>query len=89
MAQKNEPPKPGLKQEALAVLGISLSLFLYLSLFAYIFKFDANSSAKVGTVIAEVLLAFIGWGAYMLPTLLLISPSLSQEILMVSYRCLR
>jgi S-DNA-T family DNA segregation ATPase FtsK/SpoIIIE len=73
MAQKNEPPKPGLKQEALAVLGISLSLFLYLSLFAYIFKFDANWSGKVGSVIAEVLFGFIGWGAYLLPTLLLIS----------------
>lgn len=74
MAQKqNDDSKPGLKQEALAVLGISLSLFLYLSLFAYIFKFNANLSGKVGNLIAEVLFGFIGWGAYLLPTLLLIS----------------
>ncbi|BHH84316.1 FtsK/SpoIIIE family DNA translocase [Desulforhopalus sp. 52FAK] len=73
MAPKTEPAKPGLKQEALAVLGICLSLFLYLSLFAYIFKFDANWSGKVGNLIAEVLFGFIGWGAYLLPTLLMIS----------------
>lgn len=73
MAPNTEPAKPGLKQEALAVLGICLSLFLYLSLFAHIFKFDANWSGKVGTLIAEVLFGFIGWGAYLLPTLLLIS----------------
>ncbi|MFT5700560.1 MAG: S-DNA-T family DNA segregation ATPase FtsK/SpoIIIE [Desulforhopalus sp.] len=73
MAPKIEPSKPGLKQEAFAVLGISISLFIYLSLFAYIFKFDANWSGKVGTLIAEVLFGFIGWGAYLLPTLLLIS----------------
>lgn len=76
MAPKTEPPKPGLKQEALAVLGISISLFLYLSLFAYIFKFDANWSGKVGNLIAEVLFGFIGWGAYLLPTLLIISSCL-------------
>lgn len=76
MAPKTEPPKPGLKQEALAVLGISISLFLYLSLFSYIFKFDANWSGKVGNLIAEVLFGFIGWGAYLLPTLLIISSCL-------------
>ena len=73
MAPKTENPKPGLKQEALAVLGISLALFIYLSLFAHIFKFDANWSGKVGSLIAELLFGFIGWGAYLLPTLLLIS----------------
>ncbi|MFT5727924.1 MAG: S-DNA-T family DNA segregation ATPase FtsK/SpoIIIE [Desulforhopalus sp.] len=76
MAPKKESPQPGLKQEALAVLGISLSLFLYLSLFAYIFQFDANWSGKVGNLIAEVLFGFIGWGAYLLPTLLIISSCL-------------
>lgn len=76
MAPKTESPKPGLKQEALAVLGISVSLFLYLSLFSYIFRFDANWSGKVGNLIAEVLFGFIGWGAYLLPTLLIISSCL-------------
>lgn len=73
MAPKTEAPKPGLKQEALAVFGISVSLFIYLSLFAYIFKLDANWSGKVGTLIAKVLFSFIGFGAYLLPTLLLLS----------------
>lgn len=73
MAPKTESAKPGLKQEALAVLGICISLFIYLSLFAHIFNFDDNWTGKVGTLIAEVLFGFIGWGAYLLPTLLLIS----------------
>lgn len=65
--------KPGLKQEAIALFGIFISLFLYLSLFSYIFKIDGNWSGQVGTLIARVLFGFIGWGAYLLPTLILIS----------------
>lgn len=66
-------PEPGLKQEAIAVFGIFLSLFLYLSLFSYIFSFDGNWSGRFGTLIAKLLFGFIGWGAYLLPTLVLVS----------------
>lgn len=74
MSQKeSDNPKPGLKQEAIALLGIFISLFLYLSLFSYVFELEGNLSGRVGSLIAKVLFGFIGWGAYLLPTLVLIS----------------
>ena len=73
MAQKNEITKPGLKQEALAVLGIFFSLFLYLSLISYSLKIKGNWCGEIGMLIAQVLFGFIGWGAYLLPALLLLS----------------
>jgi S-DNA-T family DNA segregation ATPase FtsK/SpoIIIE len=73
MAQKNDIPKPGLKHEALAVIGIFSSLFLYLSLFSYSLKTEGNWCGQIGTLIAQVLLGFIGLGAYLLPALLLLS----------------
>ncbi len=73
MAQKNEITKPGLKQEALAVLGIFFSLFLYLSLISSSLKIKGNWCGEIGALIAQVLFGFIGWGAYLLPALLLLS----------------
>jgi S-DNA-T family DNA segregation ATPase FtsK/SpoIIIE len=73
MAQKNDIPKPGLKQEALAVLGIFISLFLYLSLFSHSLGIKGNWCGQTGTLIAQILFGFIGWGAYLLPALLLLS----------------
>jgi len=73
MAQKNERSKPGLKQEALAVLGIFISLFLYLSLFSFSLKIKGNWCGEIGILIAKVLFGFIGWGAYLFPALLLLS----------------
>ncbi|MGB3211604.1 MAG: DNA translocase FtsK 4TM domain-containing protein [Desulforhopalus sp.] len=73
VAQKNEITKPGLKQEALAVLGIFVSLFLYLSLISHSLKLKGNWCGEIGTLIAQVLFGFIGWGAYLLPALLLLS----------------
>lgn len=64
---------PGLKQEAVAVFGIGLSLFVYLSLVSHIFKLEGNWTGRFGVMVASVLVGFIGWGAYLLPTLLLIS----------------
>lgn len=73
MAQNNSTPKPGLKQEALAVLGIFVSLFLYLSLISHSLKTNGNWCGEIGTLIAQVLIGFTGWGAYLLPSLLLLS----------------
>jgi S-DNA-T family DNA segregation ATPase FtsK/SpoIIIE len=73
MAQKNALPKPGLKQEAFAVLGIFISLFLYLSLISHALDTKGNWCGDIGTLIAKVLFGFIGWGAYLLPALLLLS----------------
>jgi DNA segregation ATPase FtsK/SpoIIIE, S-DNA-T family len=72
MAQKTESKRPGLKQEALAVFGIFIALFLYLSLFSYTFKIAGNWSGQIGLLIAEALFAFTGWGAFLPPTLLLL-----------------
>ncbi len=76
MAQKSNTPKPGFKQEAIALFGIFISLFFYLSLFSHIFNIDGNWSGKLGALISRVLFEFIGWGAYLLPTLILISSCL-------------
>ena len=73
MAKNNSTPKPGLKQEALAVLGIFVSLFLYLSIISYSLKTSGNWCGETGTLIAQVLIGFTGWGAYLLPALLLFS----------------
>lgn len=72
MAQKTESTRPGLRQEALAVFGIFIALFLYLSLFSYSFKISGNWCGEIGLLIAEALFAFTGWGAYLPPTLLLL-----------------
>ncbi|MCP4338247.1 MAG: cell division protein FtsK, partial [Desulfobulbaceae bacterium] len=73
MAQKNAIPKPGLRQEALAVLGIFVGVFLYLSLISYSLKTAGNWCGEIGLLIAQALFGFTGWGAYLLPALLLLS----------------
>ncbi len=72
MAQKNESKKPGLKQEALSVFGIFISLFLILSLLTSSLKLEKNWCGEIGLLIAGLLLGFTGWGAYLLPALILI-----------------
>jgi S-DNA-T family DNA segregation ATPase FtsK/SpoIIIE len=73
MAQNTQTPKPGLKQEAIALLGLFISLFLYLSLFSHILHLQGNWSGRIGSLVAKILFEFIGWGAYLLPTLILVS----------------
>ncbi len=70
MTQKTS--RPGFKQEATAILGIFVATFLFLCLFSYHSNKTNNWCGEVGQVIAEVLVGFTGWGAYFLPTLLLI-----------------
>ncbi len=85
MVQKNRSRKPGLKQEALAVFGIFLSLYIVLSLLTTSFKLEKNWCGEIGTLIAGVLFGFTGWGAYLLPALTLLlsilffSPQMSFE----------
>ncbi len=85
MAQDSKKTRPGLKQEATAVFGIFLSLFLFLSLFSTIFASEGNWGGEIGTLIAQVLMGVTGWGAYLLSGLLLIlsflffSPRMSFE----------
>lgn len=71
MAQQPEKPRPGLKQEALAVFGVFVSLFLFLSLACVNFGLGGNWCGEIGQFIARGLLSFAGVGAYLLPALLL------------------
>ncbi|THB70316.1 MAG: cell division protein FtsK, partial [Desulfobulbaceae bacterium] len=70
MAQKGEVKKPGIRQEFIAILGLFFALFLYLSLISEQFVDSGNWCGEVGRLIAQVLLGFTGWGAYLLPTLI-------------------
>jgi DNA segregation ATPase FtsK/SpoIIIE, S-DNA-T family len=72
MAQVSKKTRPGLKQEATAVLGIFLSLFLFLSLLSPYFAIDSNWGGEIGKLVAQVLTGVTGWGAYLLATLLLL-----------------
>jgi S-DNA-T family DNA segregation ATPase FtsK/SpoIIIE len=85
MAQVNKKTRPGFKQEAVAVLGIFLSLYLFLSIFSVEFSPEGNWGGEVGLLVAQVLMGFTGWGAYLLSGLLLLlsflffSPRMSFE----------
>ncbi|BCL59755.1 hypothetical protein DGMP_04480 [Desulfomarina profundi] len=72
MAPKTDQKRPGLKQEALAVFGIFVSLFIFLSLFSVSFELGTSWCGKIGLLLAGLLLDFTGWGAYMLPSLTLL-----------------
>ena len=72
MAQDSKKTRPSLKQEAAAVLGIFLSLFLFLSIFSTSFVSDGNWGGEIGTLVAQILMGFTGWGSYLLTTLLLL-----------------
>ncbi len=85
MSQKTEQARPGFKQEFVAVLGIFVSLFLFLSLLSATLAVTKNWCGEVGQLIAQVLLGFVGWGAYLLVFLMLafsflfFSPRMSFE----------
>lgn len=85
MAQEKSASRPSLKQEFFAVLGIFLSIFLFLSLVSSYLSTEGNWCGEVGQLIAQVLVGFTGLGAYMLSTLLLLlsflffSPNMSFD----------
>ena len=63
----------GFKQEALAVLGIFLASFLFLSLLSRTLATEKNWCGEIGEFISRILIGFTGWGAYLLAALLFIS----------------
>ena len=73
MARQPDTRRPGFGQEVLAVLGIFSSIFLYLSLVSHVLQPEGNWCGETGTLIAQVLFGFTGWGAYLIPTLVLLS----------------
>ncbi len=72
MTQDNKTSRPGLKQEAVAVLGIFLSLFLFLSLVSATLQSEKNWGGELGVLVSQVLTGFTGLGAYLLASLLLL-----------------
>ena len=66
MSQKSDESRPGFKQEAIAVLGIFFSIFLFLSLVSADMHHAQNWCGEIGKLISHVLLGFTGWGAYLL-----------------------
>jgi len=85
MTQKTEVTRPGFRQESVAVLGIFVSLFLFLSLLSATLQTSGNWCGEIGHLIAQVLIGFVGWGAYLLALLMLamsflfFSPRMSFE----------
>lgn len=73
MVQEKEKTRPGLRQEAAAVLGIFVSVFLLLSFLSASIGTENNWCGEVGHLIAQVVIGFTGWGAYLLAALLLLS----------------
>ncbi len=69
MAQSQENIRPGLKQEAAAVLGLFVSAFLFLSFLSESLGVESNWCGEVGRLIAQVSMGFTGWGAYLLCSL--------------------
>ncbi len=71
MEQGSIKTKPGLKQEAVAVFGIFLACFLFLSLLSLSLSTGANWGGALGQIVAQFLVGFTGVGAYLLASLLL------------------
>lgn len=71
MEQAPIETRPGLRQEAVAVVGIFLSSFLFLSLLSLTWSGDNNWGGEAGRILARFFLEFLGVGAYLLDGLLL------------------
>lgn len=63
--------RPGLRQEAVAVFGIFISCFLFISLLSMDLSTGPNWGGDLGRIIARFLVEFTGVGAYLLTALLL------------------
>lgn len=85
MAQPQKASSPGFRQEFIAVLGLFVAAFLFLSLISEQLSSSGNWCGEVGQLVARVLFGFTGWGAYLLVSLLVLlsilffSPRMSFE----------
>lgn len=85
MTSSTEKTRPDFKQESLAILGVFLAFFLFLSLVSRSLGTEKNWCGETGEVISGALIGFTGWGAYLLAALLLLfalfffSPRMSFE----------
>jgi len=85
MASAQDKSSPGFRQEFVGVLGLFVAAFVLLSLLSEQVAPGVNWCGEVGNVVAQVLLGFTGWGAYLLVALcalvalLFFSPRMSFE----------
>lgn len=70
--ESTEKMRPGFKQETLAILGVFLAFFLFLSLLSRSLGTEKNWCGEAGEAISQVLLGFTGWGAYLFVALFLL-----------------
>lgn len=70
MAQTQKKNRPGFKQEIVAVLGLFVAAFVFISVFSAQVSSSGNWCGEVGRLIAQVLFGFTGWGAYLLVALI-------------------
>ncbi|MEJ2134931.1 MAG: DNA translocase FtsK 4TM domain-containing protein [Desulfofustis sp.] len=70
MAQSEKKKSPGFRQEIVAVLGLFVAAFVFISLISAQVGSSGNWCGEVGRLVSQILLGFTGWGAYLLVGLL-------------------
>ena len=65
MAKAQKKDKPGFKQEFVAILGFFIAAFILLSLISEQLQGVDNWCGELGRLIAQLLIGFTGWGAYL------------------------
>lgn len=85
MAQVKKHDTPSFKQEAVALLGVFVAVFLLISVVSVSLGNEKNWCGQAGQLVAQFLIGFTGWGAFLLAGLLLLfsliffSPRMSFE----------
>ncbi len=72
MAQTKKQNGPPFKQEAVAILGIFVAVFIFVSIISADMGMEKNWCGEVGRVTAQFMIGFTGLGAYFLAGLLLL-----------------
>ena len=72
MAQAQKNNKPGFKQEFVAILGLFVAAFMLLSLISEQLPSVQNWCGEIGRLVAQLLLGFTGWGAYLFAGLVIL-----------------
>ena len=72
MGQSQKNGKPGFKQEFVAILGLFVAAFMLLSLISEQRGSAVNWCGEIGRLVAQLLLGFTGWGAYLFAGLVIL-----------------
>ena len=72
MAQAQKNNKPGFKQEFGAIIGLFVATFMLLSLISEQLSSGKNWCGEIGRLVAQLLIGFTGWGAYLFAGLVIL-----------------